>query len=138
MPIYEYVCQGCQHRFEMKQKMSDPPVAECPRCGQPVTKVISAPAIMFKGTGWYVTDYSDKMKPPGQSESAGKPSNGQSEHKKDAAATPAAPAAGSSESAPAAAPSSSSGTGGSSSSTPSSQPAGTSSSTPASSTSKTA
>lgn len=133
MPIYEYVCQGCEHRFEIKQKMSDPPVTACPRCEQPVTKVISAPAIMFKGTGWYVTDYSDKMKPPGQSESAGKPSNGQSEQKKDQTATPAA-AAGSSESAPAAAPSSSSGTGGTSSSAPSSQPAGTSSSsTPTSS-----
>jgi putative FmdB family regulatory protein len=134
VPIYEYVCQGCAHRFEIKQKMSDPPVTACPRCEQPVTKVISAPAIMFKGTGWYVTDYSDKMKPPGQSESAGKPSNGQSEQKKDQTATPAAPAAGSSESAPAAAPSSSSGTGGTSSSAPSSQPASTSSSsTPTSS-----
>lgn len=125
MPIYEYVCQGCENRFEIKQKMSDPPVADCPRCGQPVTKVISAPAIMFKGTGWYVTDYSDKMKPPGQSESAGKPSNGQSEPKKDGTATPAAPGAGSSESAPAAGPSSNSGT---SSSTQPSQPASTSSS----------
>nr|MBI3611884.1 zinc ribbon domain-containing protein [Nitrospirota bacterium] len=135
MPIYEYVCQGCEHRFEVKQKMSDPPVSGCPRCGQPVTKVISAPAIMFKGTGWYVTDYSDKLKPPGQSESAGKPSNGQPEQKKDATATPAAPTTGSSESAPATAPPSS---GGTSSSTPSSQPAGTSSpSPPTSSASKT-
>lgn len=137
MPIYEYVCQDCEHRFEIKQKMSDPPVAGCPRCGQPVTKVISAPAIMFKGTGWYVTDYSDKMKPPGQSETAGKPANGQSEQKKDATATPAAPTAASSESAPAA-PSSSTGTSGSSSSTQPSQPASTSSSTPNSSASKTA
>lgn len=134
MPIYEYVCASCEHRFEVKQKMSDPPVTSCARCGQAVSKIISAPAIMFKGTGWYVTDYSDKMKPPGQSESAGKPSNGQSEQKKDQTATPAAAAAGSSESAPAAAPSSSSGTGGTSSSAPSSQPAGTSSSsTPTSS-----
>jgi putative FmdB family regulatory protein len=63
VPIYEYVCPSCQHRFEVKQSMSDPPVSICTRCGQAVTKVISAPAIMFKGTGWYVTDYSDKMKP---------------------------------------------------------------------------
>ena len=63
MPIYEYVCQSCQHRFEVKQSMSDPPVASCAQCGQAVTKVISASAIMFKGTGWYVTDYSDKLKP---------------------------------------------------------------------------
>jgi putative FmdB family regulatory protein len=63
VPIYEYVCQSCQHRFEVKQSVSDPPVSSCTRCGQAVTKVISAPAIMFKGTGWYVTDYSDKLKP---------------------------------------------------------------------------
>ncbi|MEK7294182.1 MAG: FmdB family zinc ribbon protein [Nitrospirota bacterium] len=63
MPIYEYVCQGCRHRFEVKQSMADPPLSSCERCGKAVTKIISAPAIMFKGTGWYVTDYSDKMKP---------------------------------------------------------------------------
>jgi putative FmdB family regulatory protein len=67
VPIYEYACQSCQHRFEVKQSMSDPPVTTCARCGQAVTKVISAPAIMFKGTGWYVTDYSDKMKPEAES-----------------------------------------------------------------------
>lgn len=64
MPIYEYVCQSCQHRFEARQKFSDPPLSTCLRCGQPVTKVISAPAIMFKGSGWYITDYSDKLKAP--------------------------------------------------------------------------
>ena len=63
MPIYEYVCQSCRHGFEVKQSFSDPPVSSCPQCGQAVTKVISAPAIMFKGSGWYVTDYSDKLKP---------------------------------------------------------------------------
>jgi len=63
VPVYEYVCQSCQHRFEVKQSISDPPVSSCSRCGQSVTKVISAPAIMFKGSGWYVTDYSDKLKP---------------------------------------------------------------------------
>lgn len=125
MPIYEYVCQDCEHRFEVKQKISDAPVTGCPRCGQAVTKVISAPAIMFKGSGWYVTDYSDKLKPPGQSESVGKPSNGQSEQKKDAAATPATPASAASQSAPASAPSSGSGTGGSAAP---SQPASTTSS----------
>lgn len=62
MPIYEYVCQGCRHRFEVKQSMADPPLSSCERCGKAVTKVISASALMFKGTGWYVTDYSDKLK----------------------------------------------------------------------------
>ncbi len=71
MPIYEYVCQGCEARIEIKQKLSDPPLTTCERCGKPLTKVISSPGIMFKGTGWYVTDYSDKMKPPSGTE-AGK------------------------------------------------------------------
>lgn len=67
MPIYEYLCQSCQHQFEVKQKFSDDPILSCVRCGQAVKKIISAPAIMFKGSGWYVTDYSDKMKAPDQS-----------------------------------------------------------------------
>jgi putative FmdB family regulatory protein len=78
VPIYEYVCQSCAHRFEVRQKFSDAPMTSCGRCGQAVSKIISAPAIMFKGSGWYVTDYSDKLKAPGQNESAEKP-NGQAE-----------------------------------------------------------
>ncbi len=81
MPIYEYQCVSSGERFEIQQKMSDPPIQTCDQlscpCGKalPVTKVISAPAIMFKGTGWYVTDYSDKMKEPGsKSENKGTPS----------------------------------------------------------------
>jgi putative FmdB family regulatory protein len=57
MPLYEYACDSCGARFERIQKFSDPPVAECPTCGQPVRKLISSPAFQFKGTGWYVTDY---------------------------------------------------------------------------------
>ena len=57
MPLYEYACESCGHRFERIQKFSDPPVSECPKCGQPVRKLLSSPAIQFKGTGWYVTDY---------------------------------------------------------------------------------
>jgi putative FmdB family regulatory protein len=72
VPIYEYLCQSCQHQFEVKQKFSDEPILSCVRCGQSVKKIISAPAIMFKGSGWYVTDYSDKMKAPGQAP-AGEP-----------------------------------------------------------------
>ncbi len=68
MPIYEYECTSCEKRFELKQKMTDPTVQTCDQFGcaeaKPVTKIISAPAIMFKGTGWYVTDYSDKLKEP--------------------------------------------------------------------------
>jgi len=57
MPIYEYECEACGHRFEKIQKFSDPPLKVCPTCGSPVERLLSAPAIQFKGTGWYVTDY---------------------------------------------------------------------------------
>src|SRR5438445_8819103 len=62
VPIYEYQCDDCADRFEVKQSMKDDPLTTCPRCGKHVQRLISSPAIMFKGSGWYVTDYSDKMK----------------------------------------------------------------------------
>jgi putative FmdB family regulatory protein len=70
VPIYEYECLSCRHRFEVKQKVTDPPVTQCVQCGEAVSKVISPPAIMFKGTGWYITDYSDKLKPKPESKEA--------------------------------------------------------------------
>jgi putative FmdB family regulatory protein len=61
MPLYEYRCEACEHRFEVIQKYSDLPVAMCPSCGGgPVEKLLSSPAIQFKGTGWYITDYARK------------------------------------------------------------------------------
>ena len=57
MPIYEYECETCHHRFELMQKFSDKPIKKCTQCGSPVHKVLSPPALVFKGTGWYVTDY---------------------------------------------------------------------------------
>ena len=61
MPMYEYECTACGHRFERIQKFSDPPVEECPNCGErKVQKLLSSPAIQFKGTGWYITDYARK------------------------------------------------------------------------------
>lgn len=57
MPIYEYECKKCHHRFERIQKFSDPHVKKCPECGGAVELVLSAPAVQFKGSGWYVTDY---------------------------------------------------------------------------------
>jgi len=57
MPLYEYECKKCHHRFERIQKFSDPHVKKCPECGGPIEQVISAPAVQFKGSGWYVTDY---------------------------------------------------------------------------------
>ena len=64
MPIYEYQCDGCSYRFEVKQSIKDDPLSTCERCGKAVRRLISSPGIMFKGSGWYVTDYSDKLKPP--------------------------------------------------------------------------
>jgi putative FmdB family regulatory protein len=59
VPLYEYQCPTCG-RFEVIRKFSDPPLEECPTCGKAVTKLASAPAIQFKGAGWYVTDYAKK------------------------------------------------------------------------------
>ena len=61
MPLYEYQCEACDHRFERIQKFSDPLADTCPKCGKgPVRKLISSPAIQFKGSGWYITDYAKK------------------------------------------------------------------------------
>jgi putative FmdB family regulatory protein len=66
MPLYEYQCEACGQRFEVIQKFSDPAPDACARCGKgPVRRMQSSPAIQFKGTGWYVTDYAQKGKPGG-------------------------------------------------------------------------
>lgn len=70
MPLYEYECDACGHRFEKIVKFSDPPVETCPKCGGAIHKLISAPAFQLKGTGWYATDY------PKKDAGAGKPEGG--------------------------------------------------------------
>ena len=60
MPLYEYQCKKCGHRFEKIQKFSAKQVKKCPECGGPVEQTISAPAVQVKGSGWYVTDYDRK------------------------------------------------------------------------------
>ena len=62
MPLYEYECEKCGHRFEKIQRMSDAPPPDCPACGGGVHKLQSAPAFQFKGSGWYITDYARKDK----------------------------------------------------------------------------
>jgi putative FmdB family regulatory protein len=58
VPLYEYRCNHCKHRFEKIQKFSDDPVRICPQCGEEaVEQMLSAPTVQFKGSGWYVTDY---------------------------------------------------------------------------------
>jgi len=66
MPLYEYECEKCGHRFEKIRKFSDPPIDTCPVCGGTVHKMQSAPAFQFKGTGWYVTDYGKSGKTDGK------------------------------------------------------------------------
>jgi len=64
VPLYEYQCPRCG-RFELIQKFSDEPLKKCPTCGSEVQKLLSAPAIQFKGTGWYITDYARKSEGKG-------------------------------------------------------------------------
>jgi putative FmdB family regulatory protein len=95
--LYEYECDACCKRFERIQKFSDPPVETCPHCGGAVHKLLSSPAIQFKGTGWYITDYAGKKPADG---SKGEKSSGSETASGDSTASantsdskPAAPAA---------------------------------------------
>jgi putative FmdB family regulatory protein len=60
MPVYEYRCTSCGERTEAQQHVGDPPLSTCPRCGGALERVVSAPALRFKGSGWYVTDYAKR------------------------------------------------------------------------------
>jgi putative FmdB family regulatory protein len=84
MPLYEYQCKKCGHRFERIQKFSDPLVKKCPECGGKVEQLISAPAVQFKGSGWYVTDYAKK--PSGASKSESKSDSDAKSDSKDSGA----------------------------------------------------
>ena len=124
MPLYEYECDACGHRFEKIQKFSDPLEETCPKCGGHVHKLMSSPAIQFKGSGFYITDYpkGDKGTAPksdgGKKAAAEKADASPKAEKSEkgggssdtASATASTPAASSTTSAaPAAAPSTSSG-----------------------------
>ena len=71
MPLYEFQCQKCQHRFERIQGVSDPD-PKCPKCGSEVERLLHAPAVQFKGSGWYVTDYAKSGKSTSDSKSGEK------------------------------------------------------------------
>ncbi len=81
MPLYEYECTRCGKRFELLQKFSDPSTAACAACGGTAHRQLSAAAIQFKGSGWYVTDYARKPAPAEKGES-------KSEAKSEPAAKP--------------------------------------------------
>lgn len=73
MPLYEYECDACGRRFEVIRKYSESELDACTLCGKgPVRRLLSSPAIQFKGTGWYITDYSSKGKSGGESSPASK------------------------------------------------------------------
>ncbi|MDQ2731091.1 MAG: hypothetical protein M3Y56_05485 [Armatimonadota bacterium] len=70
MPTYEYLCKSCNHRFDLVQKISDPPPAACPECeGGPIQKVFTSVGVIFKGAGFHINDY---RKPESKSESDSK------------------------------------------------------------------
>jgi putative FmdB family regulatory protein len=71
MPLYEYECKKCHHRFEKIQTFSAKHVKKCPECGGPIEQLISAPSVQFKGSGWYVTDYAKKSGAESSSSSNG-------------------------------------------------------------------
>ena len=97
MPLYEYECTNCHRRTEKRQKFSDPELTDCPFCGSLLERVISAPAVMFKGGGWYADLYSSKggAKAPaasGDSTPSSDTSTATTAESKPAAAAAAAPA----------------------------------------------
>ncbi len=96
MPLYEYECESCGARFEVIQKFSDHSVETCRTCGGKVRRLLSAPAIQFKGTGWYITDYArkgadgaDKEKAAADKEKTGAASTESSATPSPASSTPA-------------------------------------------------
>jgi putative FmdB family regulatory protein len=88
MPIYEYECRKCKAHTEAFQKVTDKPLTKCPKCGGRLDKRISAPAIQFKGSGWYVTDYGkatkdSKSESETQTTKSGKPEKSETSEKSD-------------------------------------------------------
>ena len=85
MPLYEYQCKKCHSLTERIQKFSDPPLTTCPHCGGELEQLLSAPAVQFKGSGWYVTDYARKSSKGGSSAGNGTASASSAESKSDTA-----------------------------------------------------
>jgi putative FmdB family regulatory protein len=92
MPIYEYRCEACGHQEEFLQKVSEPPLTQCPACGKPsLQKLLSAAGFQLKGSGWYVTDFRNK---------GAKPADKKADAKADAKSADSKPGEGASESKP--------------------------------------
>jgi len=117
MPLYEYLCDACKQRFEVIQKFSDPPPETCARCGKgPVHRQVSTPAIQFKGSGWYITEYAGGRSSSASSTGAGD-TDSKSAKKDGGDAKPAAESPAKSDSSPASSSSSASTSSSNSSST---------------------
>jgi putative FmdB family regulatory protein len=84
LPLYEYVCTQCGQRIEKIQKFSDPPLAQCEKCGGRLKQLLSSPAIQFKGSGWYVTDYARKASTASPNSSAGSGNGDKGKRSEDA------------------------------------------------------
>lgn len=94
MPIYEYRCEQCGHLVDLIQKRTDPPLETCSRCGGSMKKLLAAPALQFKGSGFYITDYSGKGKEKDKDKATSDTGAPESKTAKESApAAPAAPAA---------------------------------------------
>jgi len=91
MPIYEYECFLCGRKFDRIQRVNDPPVKECPYCSGSVRRLLGVPALQFKGTGWYVTDY-------GRGSAQSPPASGRSEAKGETSSSGPSSSSGSSDS----------------------------------------
>jgi putative FmdB family regulatory protein len=98
MPIYEYECRQCGKRTELLQRFADAPLAACPECGGEVKKLFSAPAVQFKGTGWYVTDYGGKSSSKPESKSEGGKSESSAAKESSSSSSPSSPSPSSSPS----------------------------------------
>jgi putative FmdB family regulatory protein len=93
MPLHEYKCTQCGHEFEALQNTKDKPLETCPQCGGPLRKLVSSPAIQFKGNGWYITDYAKKSRPPAETKTEPKSAvNPEPAKEKKAETKPATPA----------------------------------------------
>jgi putative FmdB family regulatory protein len=85
LPLYEYLCSKCHHRFEKIDKFTAPEVQKCPKCGGKAVRQLAAPAIQFKGAGWYVTDYGGKSGGESKVEKSEKTEKAEKSEKSEAA-----------------------------------------------------
>ena len=108
MPLYEYECNECGRRTEKIQKFSDPELTECPYCGGRIERTLTAPAVQFKGSGWYKDLYSSARPPAANGSDSAKAGDGAKSNGSTPAASPSSASSDSSSAASATAPANSS------------------------------